>query len=185
MWQSSPAAKTTKPLRTPPTPLHPTSLAPRALPTQGRSLDTPHRLPREMALGATCDNHHSRGSSPGGQQTQPGKAKGSNQQQASPLDDINVFGTVAPVLPKPPHVPASYRHLLHHFQVCSQALTDKLTALVRVEAQKIKFNTRRHFRCQHSKSTHPHPQDTPRTAFWTLQQEVETEVTAATGSGPF
>lgn len=138
-----------------------------------------------MALGATCDNHHSRGSSPGGQQTQPGKAKGSNQQQASPLDDINVFGTVAPVLPKPPHVPASYRHLLHHFQVCSQALTDKLTALVRVEAQKIKFNTRRHFRCQHSKSTHPHPQDTPRTAFWTLQQEVETEVTAATGSGPF
>lgn len=75
-------------------PLHLTPRAFHALPTQGHSLDTPHRLPREVALGATCDNHHCRGSSSGREQTQPGKAKGFNQQQAPPLDDINVFRTV-------------------------------------------------------------------------------------------
>ena len=58
--------------------------------------------------------------------------------------------------------------------------SNQLTDLVCVEAQKIKFNKRRHFCCQHSKNSHPHAQDTPRTAFWTLQQEMQAEVTVAT-----
>lgn len=90
-------------------PLHPASKAPHTLPTQGLPLDPPHRLPREMALGATCDKQHSRGSSSGGEKTHQRKAKGSSQ-QALPLGDMSVFRTVAPLLPKPHDVPASYRH---------------------------------------------------------------------------
>lgn len=63
---------------------------------------------------------------------------------------------------------------------CSQSLTDQLTSCV--EAWEIKFKKRRHFCCQHSKSTHPHAQDLPWTAFRTLWQKLQT-VTVATGRG--
>lgn len=62
--------------------LHPASRAPHTLPTHsahpqdaGLSLHPPHMLPREVTLGATCDNHHFRGSTSGGQKTHQGKAR--------------------------------------------------------------------------------------------------------------
>lgn len=96
--------------------LHPTFRAPHALAharilavysTQAAQRDGP---------GDHCGSHHPRGSSLGGEQTQPLKATGSNQQQAPLLGGSNVFRTVAPLLPKPLHVPASCGHMLHHFQ---------------------------------------------------------------------
>lgn len=75
-----------------------------------------------------------------GEQTEPGKANGCNQQEGPPLDDINVFRIVALVIPKPPHAPASFRHLIYNFRGLPRAaarLTNQLTALVPVKGHRL------------------------------------------------
>lgn len=85
---------------------------------------------------------------------------------------------------------ASPKPLLFRFpKGCSKSLASQLTALVHAETQK--KNTRKCLCCQHSRSTPPHAQDMPRTAFQTLQPEIQTEalclsagVTTVTANGP-